>query len=189
MMPAQKHRNIYCFDTSAFITLGRTHEKVIELPASLWDHLEKMMRDGQIISHRLVFDEISSDIKDPDFVAQWIADKKACFLERTSAQISMVPNIVSRCPDLIDYQREHEQADPWLIALAIEKSKEQTLFYVNVSSKVVSQESSNSPKKIPAACKYFGIQHRSLREFFDEMGLSTELSKNENFLANKKLGK
>lgn len=175
-MSALKEQNIYCFDTSAFLTLSRINENVIEMPAALWSQLEKMMGDGQLISHRLVFDEISSDTEHPDFITKWIADKINYFLEITPAQVRMVPDIVKNFPGLIDYQREREQADPWLIALAVEKGKENMLFQKNISI-VVSQESRKSSKKIPTVCKSFGIQHRSLREFFDEVGLSITLSR------------
>lgn len=172
--PSEK--KIYCFDTSAFVTLSRTSENIIEVPVSLWDHLEKMMQDENIISHQLVFDEINSNSKNPDFITKWIANKKNSFLKRTEMQISLMPQIVKDFPDLIDPNREHEQADVWLIALAIEKSRELTLFQTSLII-VVSQENPHSSKKIPAACRFFGIRHFSLREFFDELGFSLTLSR------------
>jgi Domain of unknown function (DUF4411) len=174
-MATPRDQKLYCFDTSAFLTLSRTSENVIEMPQALWQELEKMMRDGQLISHQLVFDEISSETKNPDFITQWIADKGRYFLGTTPAQVLMVPDIVKSFPGLIDYQSEREEADPWLIALAVEKMNEQLLFQRNVPI-VVSQESQRSSKRIPAVCKAFSVQHRSLREFFDEIGLSTTLS-------------
>lgn len=176
MTAMRKEKKIYCFDTSAFVTLSRTSENIIELPKTLWEHLEAMMESGAIISHRLVFDEINNNSKNPDFITKWIADKKKCFLSRTDAQIMQIPKIVEKFPTLIDYTYEREQADPWLIALAIEKSRENKLFEV-CASVVVSQENPNSLKKIPAVCKEFGIKHLSLRNFFDEIGLSTSISK------------
>ena len=68
MTAARKKKRVYCFDTSAFVTLSRTSENVIEMPQTLWKQLEKMMKVGEIISHRLVFDEISSGTKNPDFI-------------------------------------------------------------------------------------------------------------------------
>jgi hypothetical protein len=178
MTGAVTKRKLYCFDTSAFLTLSRTSENVIEMPKALWDQLETMMRAGEVISHRLVFDEISSDTKSPDFITQWIVDKEKYFLDITPVQISLVPEIVKACPGLIDYQMEREQADTWLIALAIERAREQGLFHSTISI-VVSQESKVSSKKIPAACKAFNVEHRSLREFFDEIGFSAALQKNQ----------
>jgi len=175
-MTARQTQRLYCFDTSAFVTLSRTDENVIKIPTTLWDHLANMMRSGEIVSHKLVFDEISSNSKNPDFITQWITDKKEYFLPRSKAQEELMPEVVRKFPDLIDYAREREQADPWLIALAMEKSREQTLFDVK-SAIVVSQENPNSSKKIPAACKHFKVEHLSLRNFFDALGLSTTLTK------------
>lgn len=176
MTTARKQRKIYCFDTSAFLALSRTNEKVIKIDDAIWKYLEKMMKMGGVISHRIVFNEIISGTKNPPFIIQWIKGKRGYFLPKSDSQIAQIPEIVQQFPDLIDYARESEQADPWLIALAIEKSKEANLFEVYVSV-VVSQENQNSSKKIPAACKHFRIGHHSLREFFDEIGLSTKLSK------------
>jgi len=176
MIAARKQKKVYCFDTSAFLTLSRTDENIIKLPTTLWDHLADMMKSGEIISHMLVFNEISSDSKKPDFIAKWVADKKDYFFDKTDAQIIEIPKIVSKFPNLIEYTYEREQADPWLIALAIEKSRENTLFEI-CAAVVVSQENPISSKKIPAVCTAFGIRHLSLREFFDEIGLTTSISK------------
>jgi len=173
----RKQRNIYCFDSSAFIALGNTDKNIIKIPDSLWDYLEKMMSNGTIISHKLVYSELTSSSKKPDFIAVWIADKDVYFFEKTFVQIALIPQIIKNFPDLIDYQREREQADPWLVALAMEKAQEQNLFYDNISI-VITQENPNSSKKIPAACRHFKISHKSLREFFDEVGVKTRLSKN-----------
>jgi len=171
-------RKIYIFDTSAFVALSRTGEYVIRIPDSLWQYLETMMKSGQVISHKLVFDEISSNRKNPDFITKWVKDKEKFFLPKTDAQKMKIPEIVRNFPKLIDPGNEKEQADPWLIALAMEKSQEENLFEISASI-VVSQENTTSSVKIPAACKYFGVSNCSLREFFDEIGLSTGLIKND----------
>ncbi|MBN1494643.1 DUF4411 family protein [Candidatus Peregrinibacteria bacterium] len=178
MINLQKHKNIYCFDTSAFLTLSRTSENIIELPETLWEHLELMMKSSELISHKIVYDEISSKNKNPDFITKWILNKKDYFLERTNTQIIEVSKIVKQFSSLIDINCEKEQADPWVIALAIEKSKDDNLFEV-FTSIVVSQESLTSTKTIPAVCKAFGIRHLSLRTFFNEIGLSASILKKE----------
>ncbi len=169
-------RKIYCFDTSAFVMLSRTSENIIALPNELWNHLKEMMENGEIISHEIVFEEISSGTKNPDFITKWIADKKSSFLKKTDSQIIDMSKIVKQFPDLIDPEAEHEQADPWIVALAMEKCKERNLFE-EYDCIVVSQESQKSSKKIPAVCKFFGVKHLSLKEFFDEIGLTANVKK------------
>ncbi|MES2315318.1 MAG: DUF4411 family protein [Patescibacteria group bacterium] len=175
MTSSKKSRKLYCFDTSAFVMLSRTSETIIQLPEKLWAHLEKMMKKGVIISHTIVFDEISSGTKNPDFITKWIADKKDSFLKKTDFQIQKVSQIVKKFPKLIDIAQEHEQADPWVIALALEKCEEKTLFE-ECECVVVSHENPKSSIKIPAVCKDFGIRHLSLKEFFNEIGLSAYIT-------------
>ena len=176
MSSARRIKKIYCFDTSAFVTLSRTSENVIKMPKALWDHLAKMMKTGDIISHQLVYEEISGNQKNPDFITRWVTKRSNYFLPKTDIQRAQISTIVAKHPELIDYEMEREQADPWLIALAIEKLKENTLFEI-WASVVVSQENPRSTKKIPAACSSFGVRHLSLRGFFDEIGFSTKLKK------------
>ena len=174
-MDTEDQHKLYCFDTSAFVALNRTGESVISIPASLWEHLEKMMRQGDLVSHKIVFNEIDSATEHPDFITQWIRGKESFFLDKTPAQILKVPEIIAKFPALINYEMEREQADPWIVALAIEKAREQKLFE-KVLPIVISQESYKSPMKIPAVCKHFGILHKSLKEFFGEIGLSATIS-------------
>src|SRR3989344_4619098 len=98
MTAARKKKRVYCFDTSAFVTLSRTSENVIEMPEALWKRLERMMKEGDLISHQLVFDEIRSGTKKPDFITRWIADKRDYFFPRTDEQIVAVQKIVSKFP-------------------------------------------------------------------------------------------
>lgn len=170
-------KRIYCFDTSAFLTIHRRgSDNFIAIPTDLWDKLESMMIDCELISHRTVFDEISSDEKNPDFVSKWVRDKRKYFLARNDNQIAEIPKIIKRFPDLIDHYHEHEQADPWVIALAIEKLNENNLFEL-ATPVVVSQENPKSPTKIPEVCKYFEIEHLTLKEFFIEVGVEVIIKK------------
>ncbi|MDD2753747.1 MAG: DUF4411 family protein [Candidatus Portnoybacteria bacterium] len=168
-------KKIYCFDSSAFISINRADASVIKLPDEIWEEIDSMMKSGNIISHEIVFDEICSK-KSTDFLSKWIIDKKPYFLSTTQSQADIVADIIKKFPSIIDYKAEKEQADPWLISLAIETAKNTTLFAVNISI-VVSQENPNSSKKIPAVCKQFKVKHMSLREFFDDIGVSTKLVK------------
>ena len=163
-------KKIYCFDTSAFVNLSKTSEDVIHIPDELWDYLEIMIKNGEIISHKIVFDELATKSKKPEtiFISKWIGNKEKYFSGKTQFQIDAVSKIVSKFNGLIDPNCEHEQADPWVIALAIQKTNDSPLFGIkNVS--VVSQEGKFSDKKIPAVCTSFGVEHLSLRDFFQEM--------------------
>lgn len=168
---------VYVFDSSAFIALHQHSLKVIELPQSIWDELANMISDGRIVSHIYVYEEIVSESTEkPDFITKWLLSKKSKFEKETAEQAVVVASIVQAFPDLIDADREKEQADPWIIALAI-TLRNQTNLFEEVEYIVVTQENPNSSKKIPAACKYFAVQSVSLREFFDKCNIKVEKSK------------
>ncbi|MBI3814202.1 MAG: DUF4411 family protein [Nitrospinae bacterium] len=152
---------IFCFDTSVFTSLNRIHN-IIPIQ-DFWKMLEKLFKSDKIISHKYVFDEI----KPGDFIGKWIQDKEQYFIGVTDKQFQNVEKILQRFPDFIDSEKEKNQADPWVIALAMEKSEE-NLFGKNTVVYVVSQEKISSTKKIPAVCKAFNIDHLNLEAFLKD---------------------
>jgi len=152
---------IFCIDTNVFVLFYRFYPRTIA--PDLWDNLETLFSEGRIISHKIVFDEICHDLKNPDEIAKWIIPKESYFEPINQRQTILLPEILRFSPNLIDYNREREQADPWLIAMMIEKNE----LNDNCSYIMVSNESKNSPKKVPAACKNFNIECIDLIEFFE----------------------
>lgn len=156
---------IYVFDTSAFIRINRFYPPTIV--SDLWENLELLLKSGSIISHEYVLNEIKpKGTSKPDFLARWISDKTGIFKGITVRQTDFVKEILNEFPGLIDYKKEKDEADPWVIALAKEEIEEPGLFGKEVI--VVSEESISSSQKIPAVCKHFKIPHMSLFEFFSE---------------------
>lgn len=159
---------IYCFDSSIFISLNRIHNYV-PIP-DVWDELEKLFKAGRLISHEFVYDEFNPERKNPDFLAKWIKDKKGYFFGITDKQVELTAKILEKFPSLIDSENEKDQADPWIVALAIEKMEEITLFGQNTLVYVISQEKISSPKRIPAVCKEFKVPHMNLDAFIKDNG-------------------
>lgn len=156
---------LYCIDSSAFIILNRYYD----LPV-LWNNLDDLFKASHIISHSFVFEEINPKTSKPDFLAKWISDKKSSFFGITERQTQLVSKILSDFPGLIDHNKEINEADPWLIALAIERKESFGLLDNQSEVIVVSEESRRSSNRIPAVCKKFGIPHMSLKEFFQDNG-------------------
>lgn len=168
---------VYIFDSSAFITLHQYSAKVIELPQAIWDELAKMMVDGNIISHIYVYEEIVSEsTENPDMITKWLLPKKGSFEKESVEQAVIVAQIVEKFPKLIDPEREKEQADPWIIAQAV-TLKSQASLLEDIEYVVVTQENPNSSKKIPAACKSFGVESMPLKEFFEKNNIKIRKSK------------
>ena len=78
------------------------------------------------------------------------------FREVTQQQIEKVKEILAKYPQLVDVRSE-VVADPWLIALALEKEEQQKLFK---EVKIVVTEEKIKPNKvnIPFVCRELGIE-------------------------------
>ncbi len=166
---------IYCFDSSIFISLNRIHNYV-PIP-NVWQELEKLFNAGKIISHEFVYEEFNPERENPDFIAKWIKDRKEYFFGITDKQVELTTKILEKFPTLIDSENEKDQADPWIVALAIEKMEEVTLFGQNTLVYVVSQEKISSSKRIPAVCREFKVPHMNLEAFLKDNGWSFGLIK------------
>jgi hypothetical protein len=138
-----------------------------DLVPALWDELLKQLfENGRLFSHQFVLDEIEPT----DQLGRWVSDKKPSFFSATERQTELVTQILARFPGLIDYNKEIDEADPWVIALAIEKTESSNLLEDYSRVTVVSTESKRSSKRIPAVCQAFGVSHMDLKEFFADNG-------------------
>jgi hypothetical protein len=171
-MTAAKKQRVYVFDADAFILLNRIDENVMELPKEIWDRLDDLMKKGQLISSRYVYKEIVRESKDPDKLSVWLKPKKEHFPKENNQQVICMSEAVQKFPKLINPENEKEQADPWLVVLACDKNEtEQDYEFV-----VVTQENKGKETNLPAACRHFGVEPISLKEFFKEIGIKFEIA-------------
>jgi len=160
---------LFCIDASTFITMEKHYPP--RLANALWIEFDTLFDQGNIISHSIVFDEITTNSKYADHLTKWILPKRNYFKSFSKVQIQYVPQIIKKFPGLIDANSEKDQADPWLIALAIEMDREQTeLFHKKQIVYVVSEESKNSAVKIPAVSMYYGLKSLNLVELCQLFG-------------------
>lgn len=167
---------IFCLDTSAFIDINRY---LVKLIPSLFQELDKLFNSGLIISHQIVFEEITTHSKKPDSLSKWIQPRRAFFRDITLQQALIVAGIIQKFPTLIHYKNEKNDADPWLIALIIEQKSKPDLFYGLKRFAIVSAESEFIPNHLPAVCKHYSIKHLSLPGFFSAIGWSISLQKKQ----------
>jgi hypothetical protein len=156
------------------VTLHRYYS--YDLMPELWNALEELFATNRLISHRIVFDEIT---RAPDALAYWISSRKKYFLPVSYRQTELVSRILALFPGLIDIDKEIDQADPWVIALAIEKRENPTLLDDHSGLTVVTAESERAPVSMPAVCQEFGVPHMNLKEFFTENGWKLRIEKSE----------
>jgi hypothetical protein len=163
-----KEEIIFCMDSSALIDLHKFYGQ--KRYPELWIELDGLCDKKRIISHRIVYDELFSRAERPSDLSKWVASKRDNFFNITFIQAVHVSDIISKFPRLIDPYSQKDQADPWLIALVLEHRIKPSLFDVQNTIAVVSQEDNVNPSKIPAVCRHYEIQHLNLFEFFDANG-------------------
>lgn len=163
---------IYCLDTSAFVDINRYLVKFIP---ELFQELDKLFNSGLLISHEIVYEEITTQSKRPDSLSKWIKPKRAFFRDISTQQALIVSNIVQQFPTLIHYQNEKNDADPWLIALIIEEKSIPDLFKATREYAIVSTESEFIPNHLPDVCKHYSIRHFNLPDFFATIGWKVTL--------------
>ena len=98
----QNNSLIFCFDTSAFVDINRY---LVGLIPQLYSELDKLFNSGRLISHRLVFEEITTRSKKPDSLSKWIRPKEAFFKDISLQQTLLVSGIVRKFPTLIHYNK------------------------------------------------------------------------------------
>lgn len=163
---------IFCFDTSAFVDINRY---LVSLIPQLYPELDKLFNSGRLISHQFVFEEITTLSKKPDSLSKWIRPKRAFFKDVSLQQALFVAEIIQRFPTLIHYNKEKNDADPWLIALITEQKSKPDLFSSLQEFAIVSTESKFIPNRLPTVCKHYSILHCDLPDFFSANGWSIQL--------------
>ncbi len=168
----QKKSLIFCFDTSAFVDI---HRHLARLIPQLYPEMDKLFNSGRLISHKFVFQEIVTQSKKPDSLTKWIRPKEAFFKDISIQQALIVSEIVKKFPTLIHYNKEKDDADPWLIALVLEQRSTPSLFSALQEFTIVSAESTLISGRLPDACKYYSIKHLDLPGFFKANGWQVSL--------------
>jgi len=163
---------IFCLDTSAFVDINRYLIKIIP---QLFPELDKLFNSGRIISHQIVYEEITTYSKSPDALTKWIKPKGVFFKDITLQQTLFVADIVKNFPTLISYKSEKNDADPWIVATVLEQKSNPDFFSPLQDFVVVSSESEFIPSHIPAVCRYYSIRHFDLPKFFAANGWNIHL--------------
>lgn len=143
----------YVIDTNALIDLWRRRYPRDVFP-TLWQKIERLIKSGEIVAPQEVLNELQ---RQHDELHVW-AKKQKCFKDLDRDQIECVRRILKTFPALIDEKKTVPDADPFVIALAMEKGW-----------KVVSSENpagASTRKRIPDVCAHYRVPCLALLEFF-----------------------
>ena len=167
--------NIFCVYSSALLDINRYYPSGV-IPG-LWHELEQLFKDGRIISHSIVYDEIVPKSGSKDEIATLVSNYAEAFIPISNRQGQLALQILQQFPRLIDPLAKKDQADPWIIAMVLEHMETEGLFGSKSDYVVVSAESERSSQKIPAVCQYFDVRHMNLFQFFQDNERQLSLTK------------
>lgn len=157
--------NWYIIDTSSLVKLNRNNP--IDVFPSIWEKLKFLVDNNRLVSPKEVLNEIKQN---DDMLSKWAKQQKKMFKEPTPKQIAIVQEILKDYPALIDTERKYD-ADPWVIALAIEMSSgtQKTIF--TIKRIVVTEEKMRGTQvRIPFVCSQKAIESIDIVELFRAEG-------------------
>jgi hypothetical protein len=143
---------IYVVDMSSLVNVQRTYP--LSVFPGLWQRMAELARDGRLISTREVYRELEQGGDDEIF--QWATGNRFMFRDPNPQQIEIAREIVNhpKFPGLFDIDSEKPDADPFVIALAVDQQRQSALF--PKSYVVVADEARVTPGKkprIPDVCR------------------------------------
>ena len=148
---------IYCIDTSSLIT-GWNDRYPPEIFPGLWEHFEGLIEIEKLIAPEEVYFELE---KQDDSIKSWVDINKKMFQPLDDGVQAIVSEILTKHHTLVDLNRTSNQADPFVIALALQRN-----------GIVVTEEKwTNSPKrtKIPNVCEAYDVQCIDLLNMIREL--------------------
>lgn len=153
--------NHYIIDTSSFIDLQKRNP--LDLYPSVWGRLISLNVSNLLHIPIAVYEETKD--KD-DTLAQWMKENKQLFIYESEKQIQIVSSILVKYFPSVKVDKEHE-ADPWLIALALEIQGEPQRRLFNEETIIVSEEVLKGNKvKIPFLCQEYNLKCIAIFDMF-----------------------
>ena len=161
----------YVIDTSSLINIRMFYP--ISIFTSFWDKLDGLALEGRLASPQTVLEELGQ--KDDDYLINWARSHKdkLIYTDYSEHFLQYVEEIMDRFPELIDNKSTKEQADPYVIALALEYRDNPQQKLVRYDVNVVTEESlKNKSKKtkIPEVCDYYKIPCYKMIEMAENEG-------------------
>jgi len=146
----------YVIDTSALIKMNYRYP--IPLFKSLWGECNGLIDEGRLGAPATVHEEIK---KKDDDLRKWVKKCQDDLFYDELPFIEYQQDILSKFPGLVDPRRQYDQADPFVIAMALERIAKPTLVYQDVC--IVTEEETQIPDqrrvrvRISEVCNHYGI--------------------------------
>jgi hypothetical protein len=157
----------YVIDSSSLIELMRTNP--IDIYVTVWRKIDELIHGGRLVSPEYVRDEIR---RGDDDLKKWADRRRKMFKSPTSSQIERVTEVLAKFPGLAHSSKDTPDADPFLIALALEKKKMAIEDFGTATERIVISEERvrGNEHRIPLVCRHYGIRCIGIYEMFREEG-------------------
>ena len=151
---------IYIIDSSSLIDLKKYYP--IDIFQGIWNNLEDLIKKRRLYSSIQVLKEIS---RGDDELKDWCNQHRTIFKPINSNIVTQTQEILAKFPRLADSERTTPIADPFLIALALEKDPQRSL--INKRKIIITEEKFKQNKiKIPYVSREYGIESINILELF-----------------------
>jgi len=150
-------KTMYCIDTSSLINLKLYRRDVFP---TIWNKLEDMIKDGELISPLEVYGETQRYYM-KDEIYYWCTKNKKMFKDIDEFQGRKLKDIEEQY-DKKYWENEMNKpkwADPWVIALSI------------CEEAIIVADEKNKPNRIPYISATFGKEYLTLLDFFKKIGI------------------
>ncbi|MCC0057777.1 MAG: DUF4411 family protein [Hyphomicrobiaceae bacterium] len=108
---------LYCFDTSSLLAAWNELYPIGHFP-TVWEHLAALVEAGRAIAPVEVRHEVE---KRDDGLFKWLKTNKAMFVDVDEPVQVRQRDILTKFPRLVAERKNRFSADPWVIALALER--------------------------------------------------------------------
>ncbi len=163
MTPGER---VWILDTSALV-----EAKAALSVADQWQtfkQLEDMVRAGAVAMPRLVIPEIS-EIAHPDLPGAWAPGVRDIQQHPLDPEWEHVQRVMAEAGDVVDPNKTKDDADPYVLALALQLVAEGHDVCVVTEDRV-----DHNRIAVTTACDRLGIMHCSIRDFLGGLGIKTK---------------
>ena len=166
---------VWILDSSSLIET----KKVINL-GEQWNTfkvLENMVKNGQIAMPKQVINEVKR-FRHPDIPGAWGIGVRKYLRHPTKVEHEFLTIIQSECPNLTDFTKEIEDADPYVVALAYQLQEQKEIPCIvtedEVDRIVIKDKITRKNQSIVSACKQLKLEHTCTRDFLTHLKIPTK---------------
>ena len=142
----------YSIDTSALLEAWVRHYPPDVFP-TLWEQIEKLIGDGRL----LAIDEVLRELeRKSDELHDWAKQHGGMFVLTDEPIMQRAGTVINQFPSLAEPQSQRGKADPFVIALAMERNL----------TVVTAEHPKPTKPRIPDVCRQLQVPCISLIELF-----------------------